>query len=323
MPVADKADALSALAPLLRVRPELQSLCRFEAPWASPHKREAQGWAPFHMVTAGTCVLDVGGALHPLAAGDLVLLPHGDPHVVRAATAGDGRHAAPVRVEMTSVIAIKSNSDHPDVELICGRLAFEQPHDNLVRIALPQVIRVSTADGAAVARLHALLIAIRDELDGAGPGARSITCDLASALLVMMLRVHFQREAASDGILALLGHRQTARAIVAMMEAPARAWTLDALAAAAGVSRATLVREFRRLAKATPFEVLAEVRLGLARQALAATEQPLADIAYEAGYASQAAFSRAFKRRFDCSPSAWRGGPSPGSWGGASASTDI
>ena len=311
MPVADNADALSALAPLLRVRPELQSLCRFEAPWASPHTREAQGWAPFHMVTAGTCVLDVGGALHPLGAGDLVLLPHGDPHVVRGAAAVDGRRAAPVRVEMTSAIAIKSNSDHPDVELICGRLAFEQPHDNLVRIALPQLIRVSTADGAAIPRLHELLIAIRDELDGAAPGARSITCDLASALLVMMLRVHFQRRATSDGLLALLGHRQTARALTAMMEAPARAWTLDALAVAAGASRATLVREFRRLAKATPFEVLAEIRLGLARQALAGSARSLPDIACEAGYASQAAFSRAFKRRFACSPSELRSASPP------------
>lgn len=309
MPVAETVDALSALAPLLRVRPELQSLCRFESPWASPHTWETKGWAPFHMVTAGACLLDVGGTLHPLGAGDIALLPHGDAHVVRSATAGrSGRTPMPVRVEMTSAIEIKSNTDHPDVELICGRLAFEQPHDNLVRVALPAVIRIGTAE---VARLHDLLVTIRDELDAAAPGARAITCDLASALLVMMLRVHFQRHAASDGILGLLGHRQTARAVTAMMQAPARAWNLDDLAATAGASRATLVREFRRLAKATPFEVLAEIRLGLARQALAVSGQPLADIACEAGYASQAAFSRAFKRRFDCSPSALRGALPP------------
>lgn len=96
-----------------------------------------------------------------------------------------------------------------------------------------------------------------------------------------------------------------------MMEAPARAWTLDALAVAAGASRATLVREFRRLAKTTPFAVLAEIRLGLARQALAGSAQSLADIACEAGYASQAAFSRAIKRRFACSPSELRGASPP------------
>lgn len=148
MTVAETVDALRALAPLLRVQPELQSLCRFESPWAAPHARETKGWAPFHMVTLGSCVLDVGGKLHPLGAGDVVVLPHGDSHVVRgAAAARPGRPPAPVRTETTRAIAIKSNSDDPEVELICGRLAFEQPHDNLVRLALPQVIRVGTARG--------------------------------------------------------------------------------------------------------------------------------------------------------------------------------
>lgn len=307
MSAAEAVDALSALAPLLRVRPELQSLCRFEAPWFSPHAGESKGWAPFHMVTAGSCVLEVGGTQHPLGIGAIALLPHGDAHTVRAAMdSRNGRHAGPIRIEMTSAIAIKSNSDRPDVELICGRLAFEHSQDSLVRLALPQVIHVGTADGEAVARLHALLLAIRDELTGAAPGARSISCDLASALLVMILRVHFQRNAAKDSILSLLAERQTARVLTAIMEEPARAWTLDAMAATAGASRATLVREFRRLAKATPFEVLADIRLGLARKALAGSDQPLADIACEAGYASQAAFSRAFKRRFDRSPSTLR-----------------
>ncbi len=303
MPLAAPTDALSALAPLLRVRPKLESLCRFGSPWSSPHTREAQGWAPFHMVTAGACVLDIGGTLHPLRAGDVVLLPHGDAHVVHAATmAASGRHAAPIRIEETSAIDIKSNGDDPDVELICGRLTFEQPHDNLARLALPKLIQVSSADGAH-ARLHSLLMTIRDELVSAAPGARSITCDLASALLVMLLRAHFQRHATSDGIIRLLGHRQTARVLIAMLEDPARSWSLDAMAAAAGTSRATLVREFRQLAKATPFEVLAEVRLGLARHALAICDRSLANIACAAGYSSQAAFSRAFKRRFDQSPS--------------------
>ena len=148
MLITDNVDALSALAPLLRVRPELQSLCRFESPWASPHVCEVKGWAPFHMVTLGSCTLDVGGMLHPLVAGDVVLLPHGDAHVVRGAAAvGPNEAAETVRVEVTSAITIKSNSDDPEVELICGRLAFEQPHDNLVRRALPQIIRIGHCRG--------------------------------------------------------------------------------------------------------------------------------------------------------------------------------
>jgi len=45
-------DTLSGLAPLLRVRPELQHLCRFGAQWSSDHSSEAGGWAPFHLLFA-------------------------------------------------------------------------------------------------------------------------------------------------------------------------------------------------------------------------------------------------------------------------------
>lgn len=307
MPVADAVDALSALAPLLRVRPELHNLCRFETPWASPHGQEALGWAPFHMVTVGSCVLDVGGDLYQLEAGYVALLPHGQAHVVRGAISRrDLRHAKPVRIESTGAIEVKTNSENPDVELICGRLTFEQAHDNFAKAALPQVIVVKTSDSASVVRLHALLITIRDELEAAEPGALSVSCDLAGALLMLILRVYLRRNGAGDNLLRLLSHRQTARLVHAIMNAPAKSWSLDTMAASAGLSRATLVREFRRLAKATPFDVLAEIRLGLARHALAATRRPIAEIAGEVGYASQAAFSRAFKRRFQQAPGAMR-----------------
>jgi hypothetical protein len=60
-------DTLSGLAPLLRVRPELQQLCRFGAQWASDHAVELDCWAPFHFVTKGACVIELSGlgALDP------------------------------------------------------------------------------------------------------------------------------------------------------------------------------------------------------------------------------------------------------------------
>ena len=301
----DSIDALSALAPLFRVQPELQSLCRFGAQWASVHDREEQSWAPFHMVTSGACVLDVDGEPPALlGAGDIVLLPHGDPHVVRGeGTARGTRPRVQIRVQVTSAIEVRSNTNHPEAELICGRLTFEQKHNNLARAALPRVILLKTAENAAGARLQSLLTAIREELEAAGPGARAICCDLASALLVMVLRTHFQRHVLEDGLLKLLGQRQTARALAAMMDQPARPWSLDEIAAVAKTSRATLVRDFRHLAKTTPFGVLAELRLGIARHSLLASDRSLADIAADVGYQSQSAFSRAFQRRFRRSPS--------------------
>src|ERR1700758_4197201 len=83
------ADPLSAIAPLLRVRPEIQEICRFAARWEAEHQAEPLGWAQFHVVTNGRCFLEQRyGEPLLLQAGNLLLLPHGDAHVVRSA-AGD------------------------------------------------------------------------------------------------------------------------------------------------------------------------------------------------------------------------------------------
>src|SRR5262245_1911945 len=73
------ADPLSAIAPLLRVRPEIQEICRFAARWEAEHQAEPLGWAQFHIVTKGRCFLEQHHA-EPLLmqAGHLLLLPHGD-----------------------------------------------------------------------------------------------------------------------------------------------------------------------------------------------------------------------------------------------------
>src|SRR3982074_3101038 len=58
-------DPLSAMAPLLRVRPEFQAVCRFASQWDAPHDAEPAGWAQFHIVTKGNCLLERSDG-HPL-----------------------------------------------------------------------------------------------------------------------------------------------------------------------------------------------------------------------------------------------------------------
>ena len=85
-------------------------------------------------MTKGNCFLEVqnGETLH-LQAGSLLLLPHGDAHVVRSAR----RHgrAVPVRVEYNNAIRIKTNTlESSDTELICGRLQFDAAQSGLIAI---------------------------------------------------------------------------------------------------------------------------------------------------------------------------------------------
>ena len=306
---SDKADALSSLAPLLRVRPVFDVICRFGDDWAADHAPEPDGWVPFHLVTKGSCVVEVPGeAPQLLAAGDIMLLPHGSANLVHGAKTPAGqRQTAHLRLVPTDTVQIKTNvAGEAETELLCGRLKFELAQQNLVLSALPATILLRAEDGAETAWLQQMVLAIRDELMTALPGALAISINLASALMVMVLRLHLARQNMGSGLLGLLSQRQAARVAIAMIEQPGKSWTLDDLADLAGASRATLVRLFQKITGTAPLEFLTDLRLNLARNKLAGGSLTMAEIAASVGYQSESAFSRAFSRHFGMAPSSLR-----------------
>ena len=303
MSAAVPEDPLSSLAPLLRVRPVLDDLCRFGGVWDSPHEAEGPGCAYFHIVTRGECLIErIGQGPLELKAGDVLLLPRGDPHVVRARRGSSGRHAG-ATTEYRNAIRGKTSIGIPaDTELICGRLYFDTAPESLLITALPDVIVLRPTDLPDAERMRFMLESVRDELDSDRAGAAAITTNLASALFMMMLRAHLETSGPSEGLLRLLRHRPTARAVLAMVREPARDWTLDELAACAAASRATLVRAFRAAIGCPPLAFLTDLRLGLARQQLLRGTASVAQIAEKIGYRSEAALSRAMYRRYKVRP---------------------
>ncbi len=305
-----QADIFAGLSPLLRVRPELEELCQFGAQWASPHEPAEAGWAPFHVITQGRCLLDV--AEHKgvaLKAGDVAVLPHGGGHTIRAASPGAAARPLVTRRQLDNGLILKTNVEgEAETQLICGRLRFVQAHDNMVLAALPSLVVVEGDRSQDAARISQLVTAMREELAEDRLGAVTVASDLATALVTIVLRAHFERAQATPGVLSLMTQRQTGRVLAAMLADPARPWTLDELAAEAATSRATLVRLFQKATGAAPLAFLAELRLSLAQRRLVSSRASLAEIAEESGYQSESAFSRAYSRRFGVTPGATRKG---------------
>jgi AraC family transcriptional activator of mtrCDE len=306
-------DALSDIAPLLRVVPEIQDFCRFGGTWAAEHGRAVSGSAHFHIVTRGRCVVArTGNELFELNEGDALILPFGDSHAVRS------RGRAPqgstsFQVEYANAIRRKSTeASGVDTELICGELHFEAAAQSLMASVLPEVIVLRAGSSMALERYRALMAAIHNELEGQRPGALAIATNLASALFVMMLRTYLEDiQATRNGLVGLLADRVTTKAVQAMVRDPARPWALDELASLAATSRATLVRAFRKTSGFAPLAFLSELRLGLVRQRLQAGRDPLAKIAIEVGFQSEASMSRAYHRRYGVRPGASRRGTAP------------
>lgn len=82
--------------------------------------------------------------------------------------------------------------------------------------------------------------------------------------------------------------------------------TLQAIARACGLNRAKLTSAFRELFHCSIGEALATKRLEEARRMLLTTDLPVSSVGYRNGYLNNAAFSRAFSRRYGLPPSGVR-----------------
>ncbi|WP_426409012.1 cupin domain-containing protein [Bradyrhizobium ganzhouense] len=305
MSEAEAAELLKAMVPLFRIRPVIDDSCRFGGAWESLHAPNGRGWAQFHMVTRGSCVVERPGlGAQRLEAGDILLLPHGDSHLVRSEVRGV---AGRVSTEVRNGVRQRATLDAAvDTELLCGRFLFETSDENPLIAALPDEIILRTAGEPLLERFRRLLLDIREELDVGRAGSEMVAADLARALFVMMLRDHLTEQASGNGTLSLLQDRTTARVVLAILGDLARDWTLDEMAAVAIASRATLVRGFQKRAGVAPMTFLSDLRLAIARKRLAGTSDPIAKIADEVGYASESALSKAIMRKYGMRPGALR-----------------
>ena len=109
-----------------------------------------------------------------------------------------------------------------------------------------------------------------------------------------------------------LGDDKIGRALSAIHDDPAREWTVEALASAAGMSRSGFAARFAEIVGRTPLKYLSSWRLNLAADHLLAGSMKAGRIAELVGYGSEAALNRAFKAQFGVTPAAYRRRSMPG-----------
>ncbi|HEY5459118.1 MAG TPA: AraC family transcriptional regulator [Sphingomicrobium sp.] len=188
------------------------------------------------------------------------------------------------------------------------RMIFIVAHEACERL-LGAALEISDAEAFFLpAEMRAIALAIRDcalQPAAALPYrlAKSIEllCEILGALGAGRLTL-----ANGPATLSQLDLQRIAAARQLMDEQWHEKLTLDQIARSCGINRSKLSRGFRELYRCSVSEALAERRLAEARQQLLATDLPVSLIGYRSGYLNNAAFTRAFGRRFGQSPSNFR-----------------
>lgn len=264
---------------------------------------------PYHAVLSGECwAWPIHSPPVHLQAGDVVVFPHGDAHVVSSAPGMRGvpdhslyrrprEEALPFRVRTGA-------SGAESARIVCGYLGCDDGPFNPLLSALPATIAMhDRGDGA----LSALLAFALNESREPRIGSESVLGRLSELMFVEVLRRYVETiPPGNRNWLAALRDPIVGGAIAALHGEPEREWNLADLARTAGASRSVLSARFTALVGTSPMQYLAKWRMQLAARQLRAGIATVAQIAERTGYESEAAFSRAFKKIVGVSPGALR-----------------
>ena len=297
------SDPLSDVLALLQVRSGAALRMTAGGPWAL--RFPAYPYLKFIAQLRGALYVQVEGDTHPyrLEAGDCLLMRSGRPYVAAtnlALPAQDGAtHFAALRGG-----AVTWGDPHAAdrLDMIAGRFEFDAAQRDLLEQVVPPELHIR-ADAQAAPALRALLDLYGREAGAPDAGARLVTDGLARIALVQALR---EPGGARHGWLAALADPKIGAALRLLHGAPERRWSVEALAQEVAMSRSALALRFRQLVGMAPLQYLQAWRMRLARQALRAEDTPVATIAWRLGYASESAFSAAFKRSSGCAPGQYR-----------------
>jgi AraC family transcriptional activator of mtrCDE len=299
-------NSIDKLISLADVRGSLDLRCQFQGDWAMDHEQEALGVAPYHIVLSGECRVEFpDGQRLPMRAGDILVLPAGVAHVIHS----PGQSVASTKPQLITggVLPVhRIGGASPDLDLLCG--SFHYNRASLLFSALPAYLVIPSGALPANGPLIALVALLRTEADDEQAGAKIMLNALSQALFTLILRAHLATHGQDTGTLALLADKRLGRAWQAMLDDPAFEWTIEKLAEAANMSRATFTRSFVKVAGASPWELLTRVRMELAFSLLSHSHLGLSDIATHVGYQSQAAFSKKFKEVYGEAPGRARKG---------------
>lgn len=265
----------------------------------------------YHVVTEGDCYAVVGG-LAPvrLEAGDVIVLPHGDPHIMTSDPAIARSIAPPPALPNTQrpfVLREGPRDQNPKTTIVCGFLGCDARPFNPLLSTLPRVMHVkASATPKAVWLNHFTHYAAMESKEKT-PGGECVLAQLSELLFVEVVRIYLESlPAEQTGWLAGLRDPYIGQALGLFHERPAHSWGLEELAHEVGLSRSVLAERFTHLVGQPPMQYLTQWRMQIASGLLARGSGKIAQVAEKTGYDSEAAFSRAFKKFVGISPAEWR-----------------
>ncbi|MBV8124815.1 MAG: AraC family transcriptional regulator [Paucibacter sp.] len=302
-PFAFRRDAFSDVLELIRVRGNTVFTCAASPPFGMQFPA---GKCRLHIVRSGNVSIEVEGLQEQYQAsqGDLIMLMHGHGHII---SDRPGRPAS-----LLSDLA-RQHFDRKrltlgagDTSWLCGDFGFDGVLSQRLLSMLPPVLILKGLRERPFEWLDLSCHFILDEALNPRAGAAAMISRLLDVIFVQLLRTWATNGAVGLGWLSGAIDARINPAISAIHACPQRAWTVSELADLTNLSRSAFADRFQRVVGQAPLSYLTAWRLDRAAELLRYSRAPISNVADRVGYKSEAAFSRAFKGRYEMSPTQWR-----------------
>lgn len=314
-------DVLSEVLKAVQLNGALFYNAEFSAPWCARSidahtvmsflSPNSQHVIIFHLLTEGRGYAQVEGDARPLHlnAGDIVIVPHGDAHIL-----GNGPPVRPMdRSQVLDQVLSQGlkvscmGGGGETTKFICGYMSCEPQLSRVFLGGLPSVFKVNIRNDGSGQWLENSIRYSVDNADVSKPGNGAVLAKLSETLFVEMLRRYIALlPSEQTGWLAGVRDPEVGKALALLHRKPVDPWTVASLANEVGISRSVLADRFRRYLSETPMAYLSHWRLQLTAQLLTSTNNSVAAIAAEVGYESESSLNRAFKREFGLPPARFR-----------------
>ena len=314
-------DALSEILHSVKLEGAVFYNAEFTAPWGfrSPHSREVAVFLGkgskhiiiYHLLTQGRARGEVEDSTHSveLVPGDIVVFPHGDPHIISngspASIVDESKHLKEVFAQ--GLALARDGGGGEPTHFVCGYMECDRELCKNFLGGLPPVFKVNIRNDPAGQWLENSIKFSAREAGANRAGSEAVLARLSEALFVETLR-RYMAELPEQQTGWLAGARDpgVGAALAHMHRAPEYPWTIQTLAEQVGVSRSVLAERFRQFLGEPPMTYLARWRLQLGATMLTSTSYSVARISGDVGYESEPAFNRAFKREFGAPPARFR-----------------
>ena len=312
-------DALSDMLRVVGLTGGIFLDAKFTAPWCiwgqvgpencSPYMAPPARVVCFHFVVEGRCSIAVEGtAPTSVGAGEVVLVPRNELHKLGSDLRLDPTPADDIvrSPEGAGVPRIVLGGGGEACTMVCGFLGGDAQLEPLLK-TLPTLLTLKVRDTPGGEWIAQSFRYGAQQLANGDPGAATIMSKMSELLFVEAVRRYLTTMPESHtGFLAGLRDPAVGKALALMHTQLARPWTSEDLADAVNLSRSAFADRFSALMGQPPMRYLTGWRMQVAGHKLREGKQTIAQIAFDIGYESEAAFTRAFKRELGVPPATWR-----------------